>query len=128
MTLAESLKKNEELQARIAELEAAKAGRITVKMSEFGGGTVSVYGIRRFPLSFFAGEWAKIIAVGPEVDAYIAAHSNELRCAAFAKEYCEKSKVEWDSKDKENTAYKAKYAEGYAQAIKNPSLFSSKSK
>ena len=74
----------EDLKQRIAELEGkleaektkSKAG-MYLKVSAKGG--VSLYGIRRFPVTFYQEEWSRILDKGDEIRAFIAEHEGELK-------------------------------------------------
>jgi hypothetical protein len=74
----------EELRKRIAELEAkleeekGKGSRsVHLKVSAKGG--VSLYGIRRFPVTFYLEEWNRILDMGDEIRAFMAEHRDELK-------------------------------------------------
>jgi hypothetical protein len=73
----------EELKKRIAELESkleaekSKGKRnIYLKVSAKGG--VSVYGIRRFPITFYLEEWNRILDMSDTIRTFIADHEGEL--------------------------------------------------
>ena len=73
----------EDLKARIAELEGQleeqkqRARRaIELKVSQKGG--VSLYGIRRFPITFYMEEWKRILDMGDEIRAFLREHESEL--------------------------------------------------
>jgi len=75
---------DEELRAELARLKAEnealrnKEKRGTyLKVSEKGG--VSLYGLRRFPITFYREEWERILAQGDEIRAFIAQHAGELK-------------------------------------------------
>jgi hypothetical protein len=75
---------DEDLQARIAQLEAenaalkARAKRgVELRVSEKGG--VSLYGMRRFPVTFYREEWERILGMGEEIRAFMAEHASELK-------------------------------------------------
>ena len=72
---------NEELKARIAELEkqagSKRSGRIEFKVSEKGG--VSVYGLGRFPVTLYKEQWAKLLDMASEIRAFIKEHEAELK-------------------------------------------------
>jgi hypothetical protein len=75
---------DDDLQAKIARLEAenaalkAKERRGTyLRVSEKGG--VSLYGMRRFPVTFYREEWERILGMGEEIRAFIAQHAAELK-------------------------------------------------
>ena len=46
-------------------------------MSEKGG--VSIYGIRRFPVTFYADEWDQILGMADEITTFITEHRSELK-------------------------------------------------
>ena len=65
--------------AASAVLEAAKAKQtraVYLKVSEKGG--ASLYGIRRFPITFYVEEWNRILDMEPEIRAFLKAHDTEL--------------------------------------------------
>lgn len=69
----------EDQQAMQAELERLRAenealrkrpqASTALKVSEKGA--VSLYGIRRFPVTFYADEWQRILGMGDEIRAFI---------------------------------------------------------
>lgn len=68
--------KIEEAEARIAALEealreakAAKPRKLTFKVSDKGA--VSVYGLQRFPVTLYAGQWRALISAIPELQVFI---------------------------------------------------------
>ena len=70
----------QELERLRAENEALKnQGRrgLRLQVSEKGG--VSLYGIRRFPVTFYKEEWEKILAMEPEIRAFMTEHGKELK-------------------------------------------------
>lgn len=75
------------IQARIAELEAKNAElsakltvkqTISLKVAEKGG--LSVYGLGRFPVTLYAGQWERLLApeVVAKIHAFIAANASTL--------------------------------------------------
>lgn len=75
---------DQDLKRRVAELEkqleAERAkGRpgLQLKVSEKGG--VSLYGIRRFPVTFYLEEWERILGMADEIRAFLAEHRGELK-------------------------------------------------
>jgi hypothetical protein len=61
-----------ELERLRAENEALKAKErrgTRLQVSEKGG--VSVYGLRRFPVTFYADEWERILGLSDEIRAFI---------------------------------------------------------
>lgn len=74
-----------ELQAKIAELEAANAAlaaakrrrpAISMKVSEKGG--LSLYGLGRFPVTLYRGQWETILAMKAEIEAFILDNEADL--------------------------------------------------
>jgi len=69
-----------ELERLRAENEALKAGAkrgMRLQVSEKGG--VSLYGIRRFPVTFYKEEWDRILGMADEIRAYMRDHAGELK-------------------------------------------------
>ncbi len=72
-----------ELERLRAENEALKnQGRrgLRLQVSEKGG--VSLYGIRRFPVTFYKEEWERILGMEPEIRAFMNEHARELKTKA----------------------------------------------
>ncbi len=71
---------NAELERLRAENEALKA-KVTkerrLKVSEKGG--VSIYGIRRFPITFYADEWDILLGMEDEIRKFIAENESGLK-------------------------------------------------
>ena len=70
----------EELERLRAENEALKAKTTrerTLKVSQKGG--VSVYGIRRFPVTFYADEWDILLGMSDEIRAFIRENEGALK-------------------------------------------------
>jgi hypothetical protein len=75
---------DDDLKAELARLKAenealkAKEKRGTyLRVSEKGG--VSLYGMRRFPITFYREEWDRILGMAGEIQAFISAHASELK-------------------------------------------------
>jgi hypothetical protein len=75
---------DDDLQSEVARLraenEALKQGRqrdLGLKVSTKGA--VSLYGIRRFPVTFYADEWDVILGKAEEIRAFIREHESELK-------------------------------------------------
>ena len=69
-----------ELERLRAENEALKAkpGRgLSLKVSEKGG--VSLYGLRRFPVTFYADEWEKVLGMADDIRRFVADHEPKLK-------------------------------------------------
>ena len=83
------LNTNEEMQKIIAQLQAENAAlkasatapkRITLKVSEKGG--LSVYGLGRFPVTLYRGQWERLFAERTAIEAFIKANANLLAVKA----------------------------------------------
>jgi hypothetical protein len=73
----------EDLKRQIADLKAqleserASAKKpITLQVSKKGG--VSLYGIRRFPITFYLEEWNRILDMEGEIRKFLEQHETEL--------------------------------------------------
>ncbi len=69
-----------ELERLRAENEAlkSKAGRgLSLRVSEKGG--VSLYGLRRFPVTFYADEWEKILGMADEIRRFAKENEGKLK-------------------------------------------------
>ena len=72
----------EELRAELEKLRAEnqalkRGGELHLKVS--AKGAVSLYGLRRFPATFYADEWEKILAMGDEIRDFIRDNGSELK-------------------------------------------------
>jgi hypothetical protein len=74
---------NADLLARLAQLEAENAklkeGRnraLSLKVS--AKGAVSVYGMGRFPLTLYSGQWEKLFSMVDQIKAFIEANKDKL--------------------------------------------------
>jgi hypothetical protein len=74
--LEEMRKAKEEAEAQLAAEKAKQTRAVYLKVSEKGG--ASLYGIRRFPITFYVEEWKRILDMEPEIRAFLKAHENEL--------------------------------------------------
>lgn len=75
---------DEELQKEIERLKAenealkSKSGReLRLQVSAKGG--VSLYGIRRFPITFYKEEWDQILGMSDDIKSFLAEHAGELK-------------------------------------------------
>ena len=69
-----------ELEKLRAENEKLKADRSkTLRLQVSAKGAVSLYGIRRFPITFYADEWEKVLGMTDEIRAFIAEHETQLK-------------------------------------------------
>lgn len=69
-----------ELERLRKENEALKKGAargVSMKVSEKGG--LSVYGLGRFPITFYKEQWIKLLDMSDDIRAFIAAHNAELK-------------------------------------------------
>ena len=69
-----------ELERLRAENEALKSKQthgLRLQVSQKKG--VSLYGIRRFPVTFYADEWEKILGMAGEIRAFIRENKGELK-------------------------------------------------
>jgi hypothetical protein len=70
-----------ELERLRAENEALKAkparGALSLRVSEKGG--VSLYGLRRFPVTFYADEWEKLLGMADELKRFIRENDTKLK-------------------------------------------------
>ncbi len=69
-----------ELDRLRAENQALKSGQsrgLRLQVSEKKG--VSLYGIRRFPVTFYADEWEKILGMADEIRDFIRKNAPELK-------------------------------------------------
>ena len=69
-----------ELERLRAENEALKAktkGSTSIRVSEKGG--VSVYGLGRFPITFYKEQWLKLLGMSEEIRQFIAENEDRLK-------------------------------------------------
>lgn len=71
----------EELMAKVKALESA-GNKATGGLKVSEKGAVSVYGLGKFPVTLYAGQWTKLAAMIPEIQAFI--HDNQARLAVKA--------------------------------------------
>ncbi|MDH3520874.1 MAG: hypothetical protein OEM49_10505 [Myxococcales bacterium] len=67
----------ERLRAENEALKARQTRELRLKISEKGA--VSLYGIRRFPVTFYADEWERILGMQDEIRGFIREHDSELK-------------------------------------------------
>jgi hypothetical protein len=72
---------NEELLARIAELEkqvgSKKTGRLEFRVGEKGG--VSVYGLGRFPVTLYYEQWQRLLGAADDLQAFLEENKSKLK-------------------------------------------------
>jgi hypothetical protein len=81
---SEMAEANEEMQAELERLRAENEGLKARKKQEMRlqvsqKGAVSLYGIRRFPVTFYADEWDTILGMADEVRTFISQNESELK-------------------------------------------------
>lgn len=74
--LEEMKRAKEEAEAQLAAEKAKQTRAVYLKVSEKGG--ASLYGIRRFPITFYVEEWKRILDMEPEIRSFLKAHEGEL--------------------------------------------------
>jgi hypothetical protein len=74
--LEEMKRQKEEAEAQLAAEKAKQTRAVYLKVSEKGG--ASLYGIRRFPVTFYVEEWNRILDMEPEIRSFLKAHEDEL--------------------------------------------------
>ena len=67
----------ERLRAENDSLKAEKKQGVSLKVSQKGA--VSLYGIRRFPVTFYQDEWDTILGMGEEIKRFIQENRAELK-------------------------------------------------
>jgi hypothetical protein len=67
----------ERLRAENAALKERSSKSLRLQVSAKGG--VSLYGIRRFPVTFYVEEWQRILDMGDEIRAFMVEHEGELK-------------------------------------------------
>ena len=67
----------ERLRAENAALKESKEKALKLKVSEKGA--VSLYGIRRFPITFYADEWDTVLGMSDEIRAFIRENESSLK-------------------------------------------------
>ena len=69
-------KRIEELEAQLAAEKAKQTRAVYLKVSEKGG--ASLYGIRRFPVTFYVEEWNRILDMAGDIRKFLDDHDEEL--------------------------------------------------
>jgi hypothetical protein len=67
----------EKLKAENAALKARGAKGVSMKVSEKGG--VSVYGLGRFPITFYQEQWLKLLDMADDIRSFIREHEGQLK-------------------------------------------------
>ncbi len=66
----------EQLKAENAKLKQQSNQALKLKVAPKGG--IMLLGLRGFPVTFYAGEWVKILAMGEAITQFIAANGSEI--------------------------------------------------
>jgi hypothetical protein len=77
MTEEEMKAEIERLRAENESLKSPARGQISLKVSEKGA--VSVYGLGRFPVTLYKEQWAKLLAAGDQIKAFIETNDRLLK-------------------------------------------------
>lgn len=67
----------ERLRQENESLKKASAKGVSIKVSEKGG--VSVYGLGRFPITFYKEQWAKLLDMADDIRAFIKENESRLK-------------------------------------------------
>ena len=67
----------ERLRAENEELKTKEKKGLRLQVSQKGG--VSLYGIRRFPITFYADEWDTVLGMSDPIRAFIAENEGQLK-------------------------------------------------
>ena len=62
----------EDMAALIHKMQAAPQSRLTIKVNEEKG-TVSIYGLQRFPVSLYPSQWERVIGMADQIKAVLPA-------------------------------------------------------
>jgi hypothetical protein len=65
-----------DLKAQLESQKAAAKKSVYLKVSQKGA--ASLYGIRRFPITFYLEEWNRILGMEGEIRAFLTEHEGEL--------------------------------------------------
>jgi hypothetical protein len=66
----------EALMVENARLKAAKQGKLSLKVSEKGA--LSVYGMGKWPVTLYRGQWERLLASKDQIEAFIELNSSML--------------------------------------------------
>jgi hypothetical protein len=67
----------ERLRAENEALKAKERRATRLQVSEKGG--VSLYGLRRFPITFYADEWERMLGMADEIRAFVRDNAGKLK-------------------------------------------------
>lgn len=83
MSLPEIRAELARLQAENEQLKAKKAGQLSFKVSSKGA--LSVYGLGRFPVTLYVGQWKRLIEAVSRIEAFMADNAGTLSIEKPAK-------------------------------------------
>lgn len=66
----------ERLRAENARLKEARNAKLSLKVSEKGA--LSVYGLGRFPVSLYSGQWERLLAMSDQIKAFMVENKDKL--------------------------------------------------
>ncbi len=75
---------DEDIQAELERLrreneELKQRGKKEIRLAVSQKGGASLYGIRRFPITFYKEEWERILGMADEIKAFLSEHDGELK-------------------------------------------------
>lgn len=76
LSAEDMLKEIARLKGENAQLKANQTKALQLKVSDKGA--VMLLGLRRFPVTFYAQEWNKILAIKDRIEAFIEANKDDL--------------------------------------------------
>ena len=78
---SEELDKDQELERLRAENAALKAGgnQRATRLQVSAKGGASLYGIRRFPVTFYLEEWRRILGMADEIETFLRENEGQLK-------------------------------------------------
>lgn len=81
LATSQPLSENEALRAQVQALtaklaQANKPRKATLKVTEKGG--LSLYGLGRFPVTLYRGQWERLLALREEIEEFIGANAASL--------------------------------------------------
>ena len=76
MTLEQALAALAQANAKVEAMQKATQAKLTCKVTEKGG--LSVYGLGRFPVTLYAGQWERLLGFADGIKDFIAANEANL--------------------------------------------------
>lgn len=75
-SLVDLAREVEKLKAENARLKASRTPGLSCKVTDKGG--VSVYGLGKWPVTLYKGQWERLLGFAEDVKAFMKAHDSEL--------------------------------------------------